>query len=375
MSGPKSTHVRPSRSRAARQRLHHLLPTLRDAESEAQSVRSSSDLERLESLIRSLRTELSHFQTAAERRGEALGVVRNSERSLANSRKVLSSLPHAAEFATMARSIEFALDGDSTVSVDRIRMDAEHLLARTSEAQAAAEQIRGRISAVERALTAARPARGRDSDIGQIERDFDADIRDAIEQAVDAEGRALANAPSDTVSLGGLDSAAHEQLLATARECARKADVDAANAAISEARKLREHAAHRGGEIRERIVQRKELASRLAAALESRNYDAVQAYYNGPGDLSDAAPLVLYASNPSGKAHVRVTLGIDGSMVVEVDGVADGEEEVCLDVLATFSRTVADGGDELEFHDLGRANNARRQPSRTKERERKERQA
>jgi hypothetical protein len=348
---------------------------LRKAESEARSVRSSSDLERLESLIRSLRTELSQFQTAAERRGEALGVVRNSEISLANSRKVLSSLPNAAEFATMARSIELALGGDSTESVDRIRMNAEHLLARASEAQAAAEQVRGRIPAVERALTAARPAQGGGSDVGQIERDFDAGIRDAIEKAIDAEGSALANAPSDTVSLGGLDSAAHGQLLATARECARKADVDAANAAIGEARKLRERAAHCGGELRERIVQREELASRLAAALESRNYDSVHAYYSGPADSGDAAPLVLYASNPAGKAHVRVTLGIDGSMVVEVDGVADGEEEVCLDVLATFSRTIADGGDDLEIRDFGRAKSARRQATLQKDRESKERQA
>lgn len=375
MSGPKSTYVRPSRSRAARQRLHHLLPMLRDAESAARSIRSGSDVERLENLIRSLRAELSQFQTAADRRGEALGVVRNSERSLATSRKVLSSLPDAEEFATLARSIEFALDGDSTGSIDRIRLDAEHLLARASEAQAAAEQVRGRIPAVERALTAARPARRRGSDMGQIERDFDADIRDAIEEAVDAEGRALANAPSDTVSLGGLDSTAHGQLLVTARECARKGDVDAANAAVCEARKLREHAAHRCGEVRERIVQRKELASRLAAALESRNYDSVHAYYSGPAESNDAAPLVLYAGNPAGKAHVRVTLGIDGSMVVEVDGVADGEEEVCLDVLATFSRTVEDGGDELEIHDLGRAKDALRQPKWVKERESKERQA
>jgi hypothetical protein len=374
LSGPKSTYVRPSLSRAARQRLRHFLPMLRKAESEARSVRSSSDLERLESLIRSLRTELSQFQTAAERRGEALGVVRNSERSLANSRKVLSSLPDAAEFADMARSIELALGGDSTVSVDRIRMNAEHLLARTSEAQAAAEQVRGRIPAVERALTAARPAQGGRSDVGQIERDFDAGIRDAIEKAVDAEANAPANAPSDAVSLGGLDSAAHGRLLATAREYARKADVDAANAAIGEARKLRERAAHRGGEVREQIVQREELASRLAAALESRNYDSVHAYYSGPADSGDTAPLVLYASNPAGKAHVRVTLGIDGSMVLEVDGVADGEEEVCLDVLATFSRTVADGGDELEIRDFGRAKGARRQATLQKDRESKERQ-
>jgi len=42
-------------------------------------------------------------------------------------------------------------------------------------------------------------------------------------------------------------------------------------------------------------------------------------------------------------------------MTVEVDGVAEGEEEICVDVLESFKKAVTDSGDEFVVHDAGRA--------------------
>jgi hypothetical protein len=122
--------------------------------------------------------------------------------------------------------------------------------------------------------------------------------------------------------------------------------------------------------VRERIAQRQEVAKRLAAALEARNYDQVHSYYQGGAPGGDAAPLVLYANSPAGKGHVRVTLGIDASMVVEVDGVAEGEEEVCLDVLDAFARATAADGDQLVIDDYGRARERAREQRREPESQR-----
>jgi hypothetical protein len=121
--------------------------------------------------------------------------------------------------------------------------------------------------------------------------------------------------------------------------------------------------------VRERIAQRQDVAKRLAAALEARNYDQVQAYYKDGAPGGDAAPLVLYANSPAGKGHVRVTLGIDASMVVEVDGVAEGEEVVCLDVLDAFARATAADGDQLVIDDYGRARESASERDRERRRE------
>jgi hypothetical protein len=88
--------------------------------------------------------------------------------------------------------------------------------------------------------------------------------------------------------------------------------------------------------------------------LERRNYDRCDSYLvEGPG--GDERPLVIYAHNPAGKAHVRLTLPLNDQMTIEVDGVADGEEEICVDVLEAFQQALEETGDGLDVIDAGRA--------------------
>jgi hypothetical protein len=74
-----------------------------------------------------------------------------------------------------------------------------------------------------------------------------------------------------------------------------------------------------------------------------------------PGPGGDERPLVIYAHNPSGTAHVRVTLMLDGELKIEVDGVPEGEEQVCVDVFEAFRKAVGESGDEFRMVDAGRA--------------------
>lgn len=374
MSGPKTTRIRPGLSRAARQRLRHLLPELAGAASMCRDTRPRDRLEELTRLVGELRIQLAEFRVATTSRGETLDALSKARTMIDRCRVALDRSPRAEEVAAAITSIESALAGRGRADVDRLHSRAGEILGRATALQSASDQLEGAIQATRKALAASRPESNPSGGAHLANEAFDQGVRAMLEGAASAELSVAEKAPADAITLGGFDRAAHAALVESAQQLARAGDSDSAAGAIERARTLRLAAMHAGNETRERIVQREEIATRLAEALQGRNYDEVQAYFKAGGDGGEAAPLVLYAANPSNRANVRITLGIDGSMIVEIDGVENGEEEVCLEVLQTFRKTIEDAGDEFDLCDLGRANWLREAIARKKQRQPKERQ-
>lgn len=100
------------------------------------------------------------------------------------------------------------------------------------------------------------------------------------------------------------------------------------------------------------------MAAHLSERLKQLNYDAPDIRLVGTEEQGEMAPLVLYAANPSGSANVRVTMPIDGELIIEIDGVAEGEERTCVELLAGFSEAMKAIEQDFKITDFGRAKHA-----------------
>lgn len=355
MSGPKETHIRLSPARRASQLLRHLVPGLQDIEAAAVGGEADDGIVALGASLKALLVELAQFRAPVGDRSGALCIVHMAEEALNRCEARLREAPDAREAADVRSRIEALMQGGTRDRVEDMRARAESVLARWGKVAGARAEAREALRAVRQALKALQGGAVALAASVKVEDGLRAGLRTAAVSAIDAEFGHIASCAADAFGLGGLDRSAHAALLDRARRAADAGDFASAAADVDGARRLREAAVQAGTEARERVVQRGELACRLANALESRNYDQVQAYYKDGEPGGDTAPLVLYANSPAGKGHVRVTLAIDGSMVVEVDGVSDGEEDVCLDVLKAFAQVAAGVGDELVVDNYGRA--------------------
>jgi hypothetical protein len=149
--------------------------------------------------------------------------------------------------------------------------------------------------------------------------------------------------------------------------------------------------AGRWGEIRrvaaenkDRHARREQIANAIAQSLVERVYDEPVGRFERvvEGIEDPLSKLIIYAAHPSGKGDIRVHLGVDGQVQVEVGGVPDGEEEICRDLLAGIGAAAATEDLAFEVTDWGRAKlpesvgeatDAGSQPRERQQRERQER--
>lgn len=360
MSGTLETQIMRSRLRMARQQLAPLLPALQAARQRAESSRESSASNsrgELEQAIQKLREELRAFRSASTDRASMLEAVRTAEATLLRISGLASVAPSSAELTAAEAEIRGIINGTSLASIDSAREKAGHLVARSARAESLQAEIASSMSALRRlvAAGASPPAvASRSGEPTEHAKALNSELLAATTATVDAEAGAVARADPDSLRLGAFSAAEHARAIEAARKCLSKNDLDGASAHADVARAVRMASDTRAAEVRQQIEMRDELAAVLAATLEQRNYDKCDAYLQ-PGPGGDERPLVIYANNPSNTAHVRLTLLLDGRMTVEVDGVAEGEEEICVDVLESFKKAVTDSGDEFVVHDAGRA--------------------
>jgi|GEM_PF-1870628 len=359
MSGTLETQIMFSRRRMARQQLAQLLPALQTARQQAESSRGAASTDargELAQAIQKLREELRAFRTASTDRASMLEAVRTADAALLRISGLATVAPSAAALAACEAEIQGILDGTSSADIDSTRESASNLVAKSARAESLRAEIATSMSAVRRLVTApAAPATAPRPDASREHAGLlNSTLLAATTATVDAEASAVAGANSDSLRLGEFNPAEHARAIESARKSLAKQDLDGASTHAAAARATRIAAEARAAEVRQQIEMRDELAGVLAMTLEQRNYDKCDAYLQ-PGPGGDERPLVIYANNPSNTAHVRLTLSLDGRMSVEVDGVAEGEEEICVDVLESFKKAVAESGDDFVVHDAGRA--------------------
>ena len=349
MSGPKTTRIRPSPQRLHDQQLAPLMASVEQAASEACQEQGATIHADLSTALDRLRAKLRTFQDVGGARSAMLAAAREAEAALARVRGGIAGAPAESFVRTLLASMREARSSGTENSIGALRREAERVLDAAETARSArreAERLRQTIEGF-----CGSGCQGADF------KQFDEGLRQTARAELDAESAAVAALGTNDLTLGGVDGGSLRSLLQQADHAIDVGKIEQAARHLAAVRAMRVAAVQKVSQVRKLIELRDALAGNIADALCQRNYDEPHCYLaEGPG--GEDRPLVLYAQNPAGTAHVRLTLNLDGGMRVEVDGVADGEEELCLDVLGTLDRAVAAEGDQLEVLDLGRAKQA-----------------
>lgn len=349
MSGPKTTRIRPSPKRLHDQQLAPLMASVEHSASEACHEQGATTHADLSAALDRLRAKLRTFQDVGGTRSAMLVAAREAEAALARVRGGLAGAPTESAVRTLLASMRGARSSGTESSIAALRREAEGVLAAAETARSArreAEQLRQAIDGFCGSGT-------QDANLQRL----DEGLRQAARAELDAESAAVAALVTSDLTLGGVDEGSLRSLLQQADHAIDVGKIDEAARHVVAVRGMRVAAVQKAAQVRKLIELRDALAGDIAEAFCQRNYDEPHCYLaEGPG--GEERPLVLYAQNPAGTAHVRVTMALDGGMRIEVDGVADGEEELCLDVLETVDRAVAAEGDQLEVLDFGRAKQA-----------------
>ena len=350
MSGPKHTQVRPSPRRVARRQLSPLTTELEAARAtlrESMARRAAHGQRDLDAALHALRAELAKFRGSPESRAALLDALRAAENCRSRLAAESATAPTPQDVESVLTEIDRLLSGGALGAIDSAASRARALLSRVAHVAAVEREADCTLATVNRLLDTANSAT---AEAEQAARQ----LLEAAKATIDAESHALAAEDQVLIELGSLRRSDHRSALDSARSRLEAGDPTGAAQLVDEARSMRIAAHLNGSTVRTRIEMRDELAGHLASTLRSKNYDECHAYLKaGPG--GDERPLVIYANNPSGKAHVRITLPIDDEMTIEVDGVADGEEEICVDVLESFQRALEATGDGMDVIDAGRA--------------------
>jgi hypothetical protein len=355
MSGLSLAEIRMSMIRQARQQL---APLARRLESLAPSEESSrcdrevaTDLARI---IDELRKEMATFSTTGTARGTMLESLRSARACLDRLAGALVGGP--AEITHCLGTLEDLMTGKPGPSVAEAKRQAESVIERTLRRQTARTEARRATDIIRGMLTVSAGSSGESAtpEPAEANRRFSEEMARIATDGIRAEEEALRGTEAEERRLGGLDAGRHAAALATAESAVKGGKFEEAAEQVEVARRQRLAASNRAAERRELIAMRDELASDLARTLEERHYDRCDSYLQ-PGPGGDERPLVIYAHNPSGTAHVRVTLMLDGELKIEVDGVPEGEEQVCVDVFEAFRKAVGESGDEFRMVDAGRA--------------------
>ena len=367
MSGRKAGYVTPS-PRLQLQRVLGPLATqlsnVRNDCSELLSEHSQTGVAELREQLSLLRKQLQQFNQSSSRR-DGLDAAYDAEQLLHRFESALGGQPLANQFENINALIESTIASGNLPALPAVVASAQQLIERATAAvviQREVSKVLGEIQKVSPSSSsvgsAGKPAmKERSSELSLAEIATRA-IVSAARESIDVEAREAGGITTDDATLGELDRAKHTQALAEARNAAEKADIKTCDNAVRDARLLRLDAARRATAMRIRIAERDTMAAHLSERLKQLNYDAPDIRLVGTDEQGEMAPLVLYAANPSGRANVRVTMPIDGELIIEIDGVAEGEERTCVELLAGFSEAMKAIEQDFKITDFGRAQHA-----------------
>lgn len=105
--------------------------------------------------------------------------------------------------------------------------------------------------------------------------------------------------------------------------------------------------------------QRNEIANAIMNALYEQGYDTPSYYYakqNADGSDIELSDLTVFAKTPGTQGDMRMNINLDGKVNLEVEGIAEGEEAVCHQLIQNLQEGLA-GEIDFQMTDWGRAAN------------------
>ena len=364
MSGKKIGHVAPSPRRQVQRLLGPLAPLVAQAKVKCAPLSDTSSTNAIVNLRTSLadiRKQLGEFKKDASRR-QMLDSAYDADQVLAKADAQIANLPASARFDAVGAAISAAVysgDLSAAYSVQSQAMElvqlAEGAAATQREVSAAVAGLRklfspsglvGRVTLVTASST---------GNVSKVASNWRQEQSQALQQSIKEEGHGATQMSEEDKVLGRFDKSEHDKLLAQATAQADALLMGKALENIQKARALRTEAAVAAARVRELIRERQLTAVHLAKKLTALNYDEPDIYLEGDADQGDAAPLVIYCNNPSGVAHVRVTITIDGKLSIDIENVGEGEEETCVALLKGFQESLGAIEQDFKIDDYGRA--------------------
>lgn len=353
MSGRKVGHVIPSQRLQIQRVLGPLAAQLELVHHkclELLSEDSKTGIVEVRKQLAALRAELKQYKQATPRR-ETLDAAFDVENLLSRFDALLVSTAFETQFKNVSASIVSVIARGDISHLPTVKSSTCSLIETANKAISLHREAAKVFSEIKREAAAAVAAGSKNFTLEDVApRAIAAAALDCINHEVDEASRIV----SDDLKFGKFDVLKHAAIITEARRAAQQADPKKLDAALVSARSLRFDAAQLAAEMRVRINERAKIAEHLAERLKQLNYDAPDMYLDGE-EFGEMAPFVLYATNPSGIANVRVTMPIDGKLIIEINGVAEGEEKTCVSLLEGFAEALRTIEQKFQVTDYGRA--------------------
>ena len=313
---------------------------------EAQALRRSSFTKFGEAMVlaREAQREYDRLVALGENRKEQERVKEENKRKALNLKNEIVSLRKGI------RSLNYEKFGAECYGAS-VRKEIESVVnaidaGRYEQSISAAEALKGKL---ERAL----------EEIGSEQRRWEA-AKASAEKALSDAREEIAKIDKDRLGKfsGEPASALDAQFdaISAAEESVRREDFAAAekrlSAAVSELRRI----AAKAEENEELFNRRTELAESIMQALYDSNYDTPCYYFHD--EANELSDLCVVASAPGGVGDMKMRIGLDGKVKLEVANVAEGHENVCIEKIRAMQERMAENDDvRFDMTDWGRAAN------------------
>ena len=118
-------------------------------------------------------------------------------------------------------------------------------------------------------------------------------------------------------------------------------------------------------EHKNQFDERQNIANVIMQALCDADYYSPEFGYakDENGNIDKFGPLSIFASSPGGVADMKMQIGLDGHVKLEVENVSDGNEGLCINALNDLAAKVQEEGIDFHVTDWGRAENKLNQPN------------
>lgn len=363
MSGRKIGHITPSPTREAQRMLGPVAGLLIEAKekfADLSQQAGTTAITGLENSVSEIRKQLSEYRKDAPRR-KVLNAAFDAEVTLARVNRLVSNLSPAARFDEIVGEIRQTISSGNLAAIPAVQDHAMELIRQTNSLVAMQREISVSMACLKEYLTPPNtasthsPMGGGGGTEVNLKAALTAKQKQSVSISVGEEAQEAEKLIAEDTALGGFDQRMHGSLLSKAVKCADALEFEKASNCIAQARALRGEALLKAARIRELIRERLLTAEHLAKRLIELNYDQPEMYYDAAAGSDAEAPLVIYASNPSGTANVRITIAIDGKLSIDIDDVGEGEEATCVALLKGFSESLSAIDQRFTIDDYGRA--------------------
>jgi hypothetical protein len=381
MSGVKTAHVRPNPTRELQRVLGPVLAQLETLKSSYTKNSQGVNRKRLtdaRSKLSQHDKDLKEYRVRGEARQKTFDAVSQSKPLLSKCEDLQSALPQVQLLASHIDTINQVISQGNLSQQSSCHSKAQRLISQFSNANRDISELKSLQAQLIYCLNISNLSTQNTTSMNNKTSNMVSDERTKLLEAerlrqtqfrhlshgllssLNQEALLTDNFSEAMKQLGNFNTGHHVQLLSKAQRLLQahtlsEQTLEEAKRVIESAASLRIDAEGQAQANLELIKERDLVAAHLADHLSQLNYDDADVYLTDEEKTGELSNLVIYAQNPSGRGNVRIELGIEGSIKLEIDGVPEGEEVICTSLLEGFQEASRRAEMEFTIDDYGRA--------------------